>query len=403
MLFAASCSSGGGDSDPAEPAKPIVLTTRGAEKVAADNAFAFEFFRQTLATVPEADRENAFVSPLSLTMALGMLYNGTSPDAAAEMATALGVADFTPEQINEHYRTLYKALLEADLRTVLAIANSIWAKEGFSVKPPFYDTNREYYDAEVRSLPFDAAAVAAINKWCADNTSGRIPKILDQIPAEAVMYLINAVYFKGQWMFEFAKSDTRDEDFHLAGGSTKKVKMMSQETDLPYYRDETLECVDLPYGNGAFSMMVVMPSDENTPLDDLIASLDAATYNRAVEGLRERGVALKLPRWKQECDFLLNDAVKELGIRRIFGDGSLSGINDDPRLAVSNIKQKTFVEVTEEGTEAAAVTVIEIVYTSVGPGSGPMQFHADRPFIYLIRERSTGAILFIGRMDNPQI
>ncbi len=216
------------------------------------------------------------------------------------------------------------------------------------------------------------------------------------------MYLTNAVYFKGQWKFEFDKADTRNADFHLAGGPTKSVRMMSQEADLPYYGDETLRCVDLPYGNGAFSMMVMMPAAEDGSLDDLLAALDADTYNRAVDGLYETGVLLKLPRWKQECDFPLNEAVANLGIRQIFGEGSLGGISDDSRLAVSNIRQKTFVEVNEEGTEAAAVTVVEVGITSVGPGGGPMPFIADRPFLYLIRERSTGAILFIGRMDEPK-
>ncbi len=402
LLLAVACSpnDGGGS---VEPPKPIELTTRGAQKTAADNAFAFDLFRHTLAAEPDAaKRHNAFVSPLSLTMALGMLYNGTSPEAAAEMATALGVADFTPAEINEHYRTLYRALLDADSRTVLAIANSIWAKEGFDVKPAFYTVNRENYAAEVRSLPFDEAALKAINKWCADNTAGRIPKILDRIPVDAVMYLINAVYFKGQWKFEFDKSDTRDEDFRLADGSTTKVKMMSQQTDLFVYADQTLQCVDVPYGNGAFSMMVMMPADDTTPLDEMIAALDAGTYNRAVEGLSERGVELKLPRWKQECEFNLNDAVQTLGIRSVFGEGSLTGINDDPRLKVFEVKQKTFVEVNEEGTEAAAVTSVGMEVTSVGPGS-PMQFRADRPFLYLIRERSTGAILFMGRIDKPQM
>lgn len=405
MFLVSSCETP--DEGPVTPAKPIELGTRSAEKVAADNAFAFDFFRETLATAPAADKINAFVSPLSLTMALGMLYNGTSPEAAAEMEKALGMAGLTPGEINVHYQTLAKALLAADPRTALAIANSIWARDGFPVKPAFYDINREYYNAEARSLKFDQAAVDLINKWCADNTNNKIPEILKAIPDGAVMYLINAVYFKGQWKYTFNKSDTRDEDFRLAGGSTKKVKMMSQETDMPFYQNETFKCADLPYGNGAFSMMLMMPTDENTPLDELVAKLDADTYNKAVDGLYETGFKLKLPRWKQECGFKLVDAARNLGMNLIFRDdlpvSPLVGISDvDPTLHVSGIMQKTFVEVNEEGTEAAAVTIVETVATSVGP-SGPPEFIADRPFLYLIRERSTGTILFMGRMDNPEI
>ncbi len=400
LLFAASCKKNGDDS--IIPAKPIDLTTRSAEKVAADNAFAFEFFRETLAVAD--DKTNAFVSPLSLTMALGMLYNGTSPDAAVEMATALGVGDFTPEEINVHYQALVRALLAADPRTTLSIANSIWARESYPVKPAFYDVNRTYYDAEVQSRDFSLqATLDEINRWCADKTNDRIPEILKIIPDDAVMYLINAVYFKGQWKFEFDKAETRDEYFRLADGSRKSVKMMSQEADLSYYWDETLNCVDLPYGNDAFSMMVMMPTREDGSLDELIAALDADTYGKVADGLHETGVMLKLPRWKQGCEFLLKDAVENLGIGRIFAPGNLDNIADDSRLFVSEIKQKTFVEVTEEGTEAAAVTSVEAGVTSVGPGSGSMFFIADRPFLYLIRERSTGAILFMGRMDNPQV
>ncbi len=313
------------------------------------------------------------------------------------------MAGFSAEEINAHYQALVRALLAADPRTALAIANSIWTREGYSVKQAFYDINRTWYDAEVQSRDFDLqATLDEINRWCADKTNEKIPTILDKIPQDAVMYLINAVYFKGQWKFEFDKNNTGDHDFRLAGGSVKNVKMMSQETDLPVYWDETLRCVDLPYGNGAFSMMVVMPSDENGSLDDLVAGLDADAYNRAVDGLQEREVLLKLPRWKQECEFLLNDAAKNLGMERIFQEGNLDGIADDPRLKVSEIKHKTFVEVNEEGTEAAAITSIGAIDTSVGPGAGPMPFIADRPFLYIIRERSTGAILFMGRMDDPK-
>ncbi len=401
-VMAASCKAGDEPvTAPVEPAKPIILDgTRGAEKLAADNAFAFDLFCSVLQNAD--DKENAFISPLSLTMALGMLYNGTSPEAGAEMAEALGVADFSPEEINAYYKTMREALLAADPLTVLAIANSIWAREGFDVKPTFYELNRTYYDAEVNTRDFNSPeTVDEINGWCADNTNDKITEIIDGISSDVMMYLINAVYFKGQWMFEFDEKETRDEDFTLAGGERKSVKMMNHpEITLPYYRDETLSCIELPYGNGAFGMMVMLPEDGQT-VDELIDALDSDLYYTISEGLHETNeMMVKLPRFKQECDFPLNNAVQNLGINRIFGDGSLSGINDDPRLAVSNIKQKTFVEVNEKGTEAAAVTVVEITVTSVP--AKPI-FFADRPFVYLIREKSTGAILFMGRMDEPKL
>ncbi len=406
ICFAASCETPDGDGKKGgsvEPAKPIVLPTRSAEKVAADNTFAFDFFRQTLATAPEKDKVNAFVSPLSLTMALGMVYNGTSPDAGAEMAAALGVPDFTSEEINTHYRTLVEALLKADPKTALSIANSIWTRDGYPVKPTFYELNRTYYDAEVRERDFSKqSTVDEINGWCDEKTRGKIDKIIDAIGGDVVMYLINAVYFKGQWKYEFDKKETREENFNLADGSTKKAKMMAQTATLPYYLNEAVQCVELPYGNGAFGMVVMMPASHEAPLDDLVASLDAAAYNDITAGLYEREVTVKLPRFKQECEFGLNNAVANLGIRRIFAPGNLGGIADDPNLAVSAIKQKTFVEVNEEGTEAAAVTIVGVLTTSAPSNPLPIPFYADRPFLYLIRERSTGAILFMGRMDNPE-
>jgi serpin B len=399
MLALASCETGDGNG-PVEPAKPIDIGTRGAEKIAADNDFAFKFFRETIATAPDKDKANAFVSPLSLTMALGMLYNGTSPDAATEMARALGMEDFTAGEINSHYKTLVDALLAVDPRTALAIANSIWARESYPVKPTFYDMNKKWYNAEVQSLPFDQAAVDKINKWCADNTAGRIPKILEPpIPFDAIMYLINAVYFKGQWKFQFDKAKTHDADFTLADGSRKSVKMMNQsDVSVPCYRDNMLQCVDLPYGNGAFSMMVVLPAFDNT-LDDLVTTFDADKYSEIEAGLQEMKLTVAMPRWKQECEFKLVDAVVNLGMKSIFDPDThpLVGIADEKNpLYVSEIRQKTFVEVNEEGTEAAAVTIGNVMATSA-----PTSFIADRPFLYLIRERSTGAILFIGRMDDP--
>lgn len=402
-LLAASCRNGKEpvvEPDTGGPAKPIELDgTRGDEKVAADNAFALDFFREVVATADE--KKNAFVSPLSLTMALGMLYNGTSPEAGAEMAASLGVADFTPEEINAYYRTMGRALLAADPSTELAIANSIWSREGYPVKEAFYQVNKTYYDAEVNSRDFGLkATLDEINSWCADKTRGKITEILDVIPADAVMYLINAVYFKGQWKYEFDENLTRDEDFTLAGGERKSVKMMNQEAGLPYFSGRSVDCVELPYGNGAFGMILMLPREGGT-VDELIGALDAAAYNEISSNLRETNILIKLPRFKQECDFTLNDAVAGLGIRRIFSPGgNLNGIADDPRLFVSNIRQKSFVEVNEKGTEAAAVTSIEITTTSVP--STP-QFFADKPFVYLIREKSTGAILFIGRMDDPEV
>jgi serpin B len=379
-----------------KPAEPIVLTVRQAEKADADNRFAFNIFKE----VSAQNGANTFFSPLSLNMALGMLYNGASGETRTEMAEILGMADFAETEINEYYQKMSQALLKIDPMTDISIANSIWNRNTLTVKQPFIDVNKKYFDAEVQSLDFSKSNAAdIINKWCADKTKNRIKEIIESpISDEVMMYLINALYFKSKWEFQFDKKNTKRDDFTKADNQGKKVNMMEQTETFPYYADQYLQCVEMPYGNGAFGMVAILPAND-IDIDQLIEYLDDTVWRNIVKNLWKREVWLKLPRFQIECDIELNDPVKNVGMQRIFG-GGFANISDVP-LAVSRIKQKTFVKVDEEGTEAAAVTVIGMEVMSPGPGM-TVQFFANRPFLYLIKERSTGAILFIGRMDEPQ-
>jgi serpin B len=291
-----------------------------------------------------------------------------------------------------------QALLSIDPLTEISIANSIWYREGFSVKQPFIDVNQNYFDAMVKSLDFSKPNAAdIINNWCAEKTKDRIKEIVDNpIPGNVVMYLINALYFKSNWQYQFDKTKTQQVAFTKTDNQQKMVNMMMQQSvTLPFYADQYLTCVEMPYGNQAFSMVAILPA-YNTNIEQLINHLDYNTWKNIVANLHERDIMLGLPRFKVECEMTLNDPLKNVGMNRIFM-GGLANIADGP-LAVSNVKQKTFVEVNEEGTEAAAVTSIEINFTS----SMSLSFYANRPFLYLIKEKSTGAILFIGRMDEPQ-
>ena len=372
--------------------EPIELTARQGEKVDADNRFTFSIFKE----VSVSQGTNTFFSPLSLNMALGMLYNGASGETRTEMAEVLGMAGFTETEINEYYRKMSQALLTIDPLTELSIANSIWYRDGFQVKKPFFDVNQQYFDAVVRALDFsnpDAAGI--INQWCADKTKDRIKEIIESpIPGNVMMYLINALYFKSKWQFEFDKKNTKQDDFTQADGQKRKVNMMEQTMTLPYYFDDKLQCVEMPYANQAFSMMVILPSND-LDVDQLVAYIDHTTWQNIVNNLHNREVRLKLPRFKTECDIPLKESVMNVGMQRIF-IGGFANISDVD-LCVSKIRQKTFVEVNEEGTEAAAVTVVEMAPTS----SMTVPFFANRPFLYLIKEKSTGLILFIGRMDEP--
>jgi len=380
-----------------KPFEPIKLTVKQAEKADADNRFALNMFREVSAL---SNKPNMFFSPLSLNMALGMLYNGASGETRTEMAEVLGMADFTDTEINEHYQKMSQTLLNIDPLTEIGIANSIWYRQGFYVKQPFIDVNRKYFDAEVRSLDFirpDAADT--INKWCADKTNDRIPEIIEKLSDDIMLCLINALYFKGKWQFPFNKAPTQQEEFTKANNQRIKANMMTQTATLSYYTDQYLSAVEMPYENQAFSMVAILPAD-NMDIDYLVNYLDDTVWKNIVDKLKKRSVWLKLPRFKIESEIKLNDPVKNVGMQRIF-IGGFANISDT-LLFVSGIKQKTFVGVNEEGTEAAAVTVILVTGSAGTDTELPVQFFANRPFLYLIKEKSTGAILFIGRMDEPK-
>ena len=380
------------------PLEHIELTVKQAKKVDADNRFAFNMFRKVLVL---SGNPNTFFSPLSLNMALGMLYNGASDETRAEMAEVLEMADFTETEINEYYQKMSQALQKIDPLTDISIANSIWYRDDFPVKQPFIDINKNYFDALVNPLNFyrsDAANI--INIWCADKTKDKIKEIIQNpIPGDVMMYLINALYFKSKWQFEFDKKNTKQDDFTKAQNLKRKVNMMEQTKTLPYYADQYMQCVEMPYGNQSFSMVAILPAN-NMNIDQLVKHLDNTTWQNAVNNLREQNVWLKLPRFKIECELPLNEPVRNVGMKRIFG-GGFANISDKP-LVVSSIKQKTFVEVNEEGTEAAAVTAISMTRVSYPGTPQRIPFFANRPFLYLITEKSTGVVLFIGRMDDPK-
>jgi len=381
-------------------AQPVNLTEKQREKVEADNSFAFNMFRE----VSRAEGENTFFSPFSLNMALGMLYNGSSGNTRTEMVNALGMANFSEYEINEYNQKILHSFLELDPSTDLVIANSIWYRNELSVKTPFIETTQKYLDADVRALDFSSPDAAnTINNWIADKTRNRFNNIVaSPMPVDMMMYLANALYFKSNWQigYRFDKTKTKLSNFTKTNRRKMKVHLMEQTTFLPYYADRYLQCVELPYGNQAFSMLAIL-SVKNMNINQLIEYLDNVKLDNAVSSIQRQRVWLKLPRFKIECEFSLNQPLMDLGIRQIF-QGGFANISDD-ELWVSKVRQKTFVEVNEEGTEAAALT--DIVMVGAGGRrrvqSRPIRFFADRPFLFLIKEKSTGLILFVGRIDEP--
>jgi serpin B len=388
--------------------KPVSMELSSMEMrlVEEGQTFGMEFFAAVLADNKKDKKEdNIAVSPLSLSMALAMVWNGANSETRQAIQEAAGMGDYPEEEVNAWFKKLKEALLKTDPTTKLALANSIWAKKGFPFRESFYDVNRKWYDAKVSELDFsDPQSVNIINRWCSDNTGGLIKEMVREIPDNAVMYLMNALYFKGEWSkgFGFPKKNTKEADFHLENGQTVQVKMMSQTNQMPYYSDEYLALTSLPYGNGAFRMIFALPGD-NVSFDEMIERLQAPAYLAAcLNGGITREVSLYVPRFKTGYETVLNDPLKDLGMGIAF-DPDLAdfGRMSDIPLFISQVRQKTFIEVSEEGTEAAAVTSVEMALTSTGPAQ-PATFRANRPFMFLIQEQSSGTVLFMGKIGKAQ-
>ena len=381
-------------------AERIDLSWKQGDKASADNGFGFRMFRE----VSKLQGTNTFFSPLSLNMAIGMLYNGASDVIRKEMDEVSGITNFSVSELNDYYRTISEEFLQIDPTTEIAIANAIWYRNKLQVKEDFIEALDRYFDAEVAALDFsDPETASIINDWCRDKTRGRINNIAPD-PFQGDMFLTNALYFKSKWekSKKFDKEDTKPDDFTKGDKTKSRVNMMEQTTELPYYADEHLQCVELPYGNKAFSMIAILPQ-ENGNIDQLIDYLkDGVEWDpigSVVKEMKYQRVWLKMPRFRLECELSLNQPLQNAGMGSIF-KGEFLHLADTV-MGVGNILQKTFVEVNEEGTEAAAVTKLMLV-GAVNLPSEPVTFFANRPFLFLIREKSTGVILFIGRVDDPQ-
>jgi serine protease inhibitor len=381
----------------AEPAAQVdpALAARIAPSY---NGFGFGLFRESVAA---SDGKNVVVSPLSVAIALTMAYNGAGGNTLAEMERVLGVAGMTLADVNAAAAALRQSLDGADAKVRLDIANSIWARQGFAFEQDFLDRNRQFFSARVSELDFgDPAAVDVINAWVSENTNGRIDGIIDEISADHVMFLINAVYFRGEWKARFDPARTVEGPFRLADGSVKTVPMMNQGGEYRYLQTDGVQVLSLPYGEGRFNMTLVLPP-EGVGTAELVARLDAATWAGWLARMRPMDGDVTLPRFKLAYEATLNEQLKALGMRDAFDEvrADFSGMRrTPPSLVIDEVKHKTFIEVNEEGTEAAAVTSIGVRVTSAGPR---FRFIADRPFLFAIQDSQTGSVLFLGAISDP--
>ncbi|MBN2497838.1 MAG: serpin family protein [Deltaproteobacteria bacterium] len=364
--------------------------------VESSNAFGFELFEQV-----DEPGENTFISPLSVSIALGMVLNGAGGETFEAVRATLNLDEQSLAECNTGYHNLTDVLQGVDPLVQMEIANSVWIQQGFEVLADFIQRLADSFYAVAETLDFaDPASVDVINGWVDEKTHGKIDSILDAIPPYAVMYLINAVYFKGDWTTQFDPDETRDAPFHLADGGQASVPLMHLHSDLAHLQNEEVQAVELPYGDGLFAMTVLLPAG-SSDIDALAAELDAEAWAAWHAAMHVGEAHLYLPSFELEWEASLNEALQSLGMGIAFGPGAdFSGINPDAGLAITQVKHKTYVKVDEEGTEAAAVTSVEFGTTSTQqPETFTMR--ADRPFLFVIHERSTGALLFMGKIVDP--
>lgn len=367
------------------------------EKILVDGSNDFTF--NLLQKVAEsASDESFFASPLSISMAFGMALNGTDGETYEQMRDFFGHDGLSNEEINTAFRELIDLLTRLDPQVRMEIANSIWYRRGFEVLEEFLQTNAEYFDAEIADLDFsDPAAVDIINDWISDKTNGLIEEMIESIGPNVVMYLINAIYFKADWTVQFDPDDTRDAPFTTATGEKTDVPLMRVREGFGYFENSDWQVVDLPYGDGAFSFTAFLPADLHN-LSEFAGELTRQQFDAITTQLEEDTVNVYLPRF--EIDFDYEDIMADLqtmGLTLPFHarDADFSRIHPDEELFISNVMHRAVIKVDEEGSEAAAVTVIEISRESVGPQE--LTIRLDRPFLFFIREKGSNTILFMGK------
>lgn len=373
------------------------------EIVKANSDLAMELFSKLSY---EESGVNMMISPLSISIAMAMVTNGASDTNLTEMKDVLGFGEMEMSAVNAQFYELIQSLVEADKDVVLSIANSVWMDDQFEprVKEAFLSALTESYDAEPFTLDFaDAGAVDQINSWVSENTNGKIEEIVKEIGPDVVMYLINAIYFKAAWTVTFDKERTYDGQFQTTTAENKTVKMMTFESDQEFefyssgWEEDSYSVVRLPYGREKFSFYGIIPNGTGKTIDQFIVEMALNGLDKYFENLEKKEVPVILPRFKFEYEKSLVDVFKTLGMEKAFAAGGFLNLADQGEgLFISDIKHKTFIEVNEEGTEAAAVTSVEISDTAMPDG-----FYGTRPFVFVIRDDRTGTVLFIGKVEDP--
>lgn len=367
------------------------------ELATSNNGFGLDIFQKLHEADPTA---NLFISPYSIATAFGMLLNGAKEETRQEILEVMYLNGWTEKDINEAFKVLLEIIPLLDPKVKFNVANSVWYREGFDVLDEFLQKNEDFFLSEIRPADFDDPETKdIINGWIEDQTNGKIKDMIDQISPQTVMFLINAIYFYGEWLYQFDPEDTASDFFFPDGEEPVETEFMSLgKVHLPYYGNADMQMIDLPYGDSIFSMTIMVPKGENS-VDELIQQMDRTVLQEQFDAMESVELeSVVIPKFKMEYKKTLVQTLKDLGMQDVFDPAlaDLSGIDGRKDLFVSNVIHQSFIEVDEKGTEAAAATVIVIDLSSIGT-----TFMANRSFIFFIRDNRTNSILFTGKMMKP--
>lgn len=375
----------------------LILSDAQRGIVGNTNTFALNLFRNM------SGFDSKVVSPISVAYLMGMLANGADGQTRQEIMSAIGCKDVSLKDLNEFYQMMLTRAGHFDKATTINIANYIALNDQYKLKTDFVKAMQNYYLAGIENLNFSSSSsLKSINGWCSKHTDGMIPRIIEEVDPSAVSYIMNAIYFNGTWTDKFDKSQTKLENFQGYTRDIKKVQMMHRNAKYQYMDNDMFSAVNLPYGNRAYSMTVMLPKPGKS-IDEMMKSMDAKELGQLNRKMDECVVDLKLPRFTTAHEVTLNDIISKLGAPGMFtGAADFSNLADG-NLAISKMLQKAKIEVSEEGTKAAAVTSAMVAMTALRPEPRRVEFHANHPFVYMITEASTGAILFMGQFTGSEI
>jgi len=371
-----------------------------AEKVERANTdFTFTLLKQIAREQPGT---NIFISPYGASSLLEMIANGAAGKTRQEMEAVLGIAGLQRQTVNEAHRDLERYLKDAQANVVLRLANSMWYRPGVELKPGFISVNQQFYGATLQSLDFtDPRAMGILNDWAAESTQGKIKRLMDgPIRGDTEVLLAQAIYFKASWLHRFETRETRQRAFRAGSGRPEQCMMMEQRRKFEYFETTRLQVIRMPYEGERIGMYLLLPRT-NVDLLTLAQNLDGQTWQTQLAPLmRSREGFIAMPRFKLEYQIKLNQTLKALGMKSAFDVADFSVMSARP-LRVDEVKQKTFVDVNEEGTEAAAITTGAMTPMAVTPRELPFEMIVDRPFLFLIADNLTRTILFAGMVFDP--